>query len=69
MEKTLLIEQAAKRIKLAEIIVLAVLFGSLAAGLGLMYIALSLGCVMFVLAGIAFMGFLCIRIWRFWHHG
>jgi len=69
MEKTLLIEQTSKRIKFAELIVLTVLFGSIASGLGLMYVALPLGIAMFSLAGIAFMGFLGIRIWRFWHHG
>ena len=34
MEKTVLIEQTAKKIKLAELIVLVCLFGSIAAGLG-----------------------------------
>ena len=33
MEKTVLIEQTAKKIKLAELIVLMCLFGSIAAGL------------------------------------
>ena len=47
MEKTVLIEQTAKKIKLAELIVLVCLFGSIAAGLGLMYLWLPLGIVMF----------------------
>ena len=38
MTNTVLIEQSAKNIKLAEAIVLMVLFGSIAAGLGGMYI-------------------------------
>ena len=38
MEKTVLIELTAKKIKLAELIVLMCLFGSIAAGLGLMYL-------------------------------
>ena len=43
MEKTVLIEQTAKKVKLAELTVLTVLFGSIAAGLGLMYLWLPLG--------------------------
>ena len=42
MEKTVLIELTAKKIKLAELIVLTVLFGSIGAGLGLMYLWLML---------------------------
>ena len=38
MEKTVLVELTSKQIKLAEGIVLMCLFGSLAAGLGLMYL-------------------------------
>ena len=69
MEKTVLIEQTAKKIKLAELIVLMCLFGSIAAGLGLMYLWLTLGIVMFILAGIALIGFMAVRVWRWWMHG
>ena len=69
MEKTVLIELTAKKIKLAELIVLAVLFGSIGAGLGLMYLWLTLGIVMFILAGIALVGFMVVRVWRWWMHG
>ena len=41
MTNSVLIEQSAKNIKLAEAIVLTVLFGSIAAGLGGMYLSLS----------------------------
>lgn len=51
MEKTVLIEQTAKKIKLVELIVLVCLFGSIAAGLGLMYLWLPLGIVMSALQG------------------
>lgn len=51
MEKTVLIEQTAKKIKLAELIVLVCLFGSIAAGLGLMYLWLPLGIAMFCITG------------------
>ena len=69
MTNTVLIEQSAKSIKLAEAIVLAVLFCSIAAGLGGMYLSLALGIAMFILAGIAFVGFMAVRVWRWWMHG
>ena len=62
MEKTVLIEQTAKKIKLAELIVLMCLFGSIAAGLGLMYLWLPLGIAMFCIAGLAFIAFCGVRI-------
>lgn len=43
MTNTVLIEQAAKNIKLAEAIVLTALFGSIAAGRGGMYLSLARG--------------------------
>ena len=69
MEKTLLIEQTAKKIKLAEQIVLMCLFGSIAAGLGLMYLWLPLGIVMFYITGISFLAFCYVRVWRWWVNG
>ena len=69
MENTVLIEQTAKNIKLAEAIVLVVLFASIAAGLGGMYLSLTLGIAMFILAGIALIGFMAVRLWRWWMHG
>ena len=69
MEKTVLIEQTAKKIKLAELIVLVCLFGSIAAGLGLMYLWFPLGIAMFCIAGIAFLAFCGIRVWRWWVNG
>ncbi len=64
MEKTILIEQTARKIKLAELIVLMCLFGSLAAGLGLMHLWLPLGIAMFYITGISFLAFCAVRIWR-----
>ena len=55
MEKTVLIEQTARKIKFAELIVLMCLFGSIAAGLGLMYLWLPLGIAMFCITGISFL--------------
>ncbi|WP_295811087.1 hypothetical protein [uncultured Victivallis sp.] len=69
MTNTILIEQTAKNIKLAEVIVLAVLFASIAAGLGGMYLSLALGIAMFIIAGIALIGFMAVRVWRWWMHG
>ena len=69
MTNTILIEQTAKNIKLAEAIVLTVLFTSIATGLGVMYLSLTFGIVMFILAGIALIGFMVVRVWRWWMHG
>ena len=69
MVDTILIEQTSKSIKLAEAIVLTVLFCSIAAGLGGMYLSLALGIGMFILAGIALIGFMAVRVWRWWMHG
>ena len=69
MTNTVLIEQTAKNIKLAEVIALTALFGSIAAGLGGMYLSLALGIAMFIIAGIALVGFMAVRVWRWWMHG
>lgn len=69
MVNTVLIEQTGKNIKLVEAVVLAVLFASIAAGLGGMYLSLTLGIVMFIIAGIALVGFMAVRVWRWWMHG
>jgi len=69
MTNTVLIEQSGKNIKLAEAVVLTMLFASIAAGLGGMYLSLTLGIAMFILAGIALVGFMSVRVWRWWNHG
>ena len=69
MGKTVLVELTSKQIKLAEGIVLVVLFGSIAAGLGGMYLSLALGIAMFIVAGVALVGFMVVRVWRWWMHG
>ena len=69
MNRPVLIEQTAKNIKLAEIVVLAVLFLCIAGGLGGMCLSQPLGIVMFILAGIALVGFMGVRVWRWWMHG
>jgi len=42
---------------------------SIAAGLGGIYLSLALGIGMFILAGIALVGFMAVRVWRWWMHG
>ena len=69
MVDTVLIEQTEKNITLAEAIALAVLFGSIAADLGGMCFSLALGIAMFILVGIALVGFMTVRVWRWWMHG
>ena len=69
MEKSVLVELTSKQIKLTEGIVLVVLFGSIAAGLGLMYLWLPLGIAMFCIAGVAFLAFCGVRVWRWWMNG
>ena len=69
MTNTVLIEQSGKNIKLAEAVVLTLLFGSTAAGVGGMYLSLTLGIAMFILAGVALVGFMAVRVWRWWMHG
>lgn len=69
MSRPVLIEQSAKNIKFAEIIVLAALFLCIAGGFGGMYLSLTRGIAMFILAGIALIGFMVVRVWRWWMHG
>ena len=69
MEKTVLIELTTKKIKLAELIVLVCLFGSIAAGLGLMYLWFPLGIAMFCIVGVAALAFCGVRVWRWWVNG
>ncbi len=69
MSSPVLIEQSAKSIKLAEVIVLVVLFLCIAGGFGGMYLSLMLGIALFGLAGLALLAFLIVRIVRWWRHG
>ena len=69
MQNTVLIEQTAKNIKLIETIPLTVRFSRIAAWLSGMYLSLALGIGMFILAGIALVGFMAVRVWRWWMHG
>ena len=69
MEKTVLVELSSKQIKLAEGIVLFVLFVSLLAGFGLLYIAVPLRLGFFLLTLLCFVAFCLVRTYRWWMHG
>ena len=69
MDKTVLIEQTSKRLKRWELIVTAMLFLTLFAGFGLLYVAIPLGIVFFGLSGMCFLVFIAVRIAVWWYHG
>ena len=69
MEKAVLVELTSKQIKLAEGIVLFVLFVSLLAGFGLLYIAVPLGLGFFLLTLLCFVAFCLVLTYRWWMHG
>ena len=69
MDKTVLIEQTSKKLKRWELIVTAMLFLTLFAGFGLLYVAIPIGLVFFVLSGMCFLGFIAVRIAVWWWHG
>ena len=69
MDKPVLIEQTSKRLKRWELIVTAMLFLTLFAGFGLLYVALPLGITFFCLSGMCFLGVIAVRIAIWWHHG
>ena len=69
MDKTVLIEQTSKKLKRWELIVTVMLFLTLFAGFGLLYVAIPLGIAFFVLSGLCFLGFIAVRIVVWWYHG
>lgn len=69
MQKTVLVEQTAKSIKAVEIVVLIALFVALFSGFGLLYVTVQLGIACFVIAGLCFIIFCGVRIYRWWRHG
>ena len=69
MDKTVLIEQTSKRLKRWEFIATAMLFLTLFAGFGLLYVAIPLGITFFCLSGMCFLGFIAARIAIWWYHG
>ena len=69
MDKTILIEKTSKRLKCWELIVTTMLFLTLFAGFGLLYVAIPLGIIFFCLSGMCFLTFIAVRIAIWWHHG
>ena len=69
MDKTVLIEQTSKRLKRWELIVTAMLFLTLFAGFGLLYVAIPLGIAFFGLSSLCFLCFIAVRIAIWWWHG
>ena len=69
MDKTVLIEQTSKRLKRWELIVTAMLFLTLLAGFGLLYVAIPVAMVAWSLSGLCLLVFVGVRIAVWWYHG
>ena len=67
--KTILIEKTAKRLKLYELITTALLFITLLAGFGALYIAIPLTIAVWSLTVLCLIAFIGIRIVIWWCHG
>ena len=69
MDKTVLIEQTSKRLKRWELIVTAMLFLTLFAGLGLLYVAIPFAVAAWLISGVCLLAFVAVRIVVWWWHG
>ena len=67
--KTILIEKTAKRLKLYELIITALLFITLFTGFGALYIAIPLAIAVWSISGLCLTAFIGIRIAIWWCHG
>ena len=67
--KTILIEKTAKRLKLYELIITALVFITLLTGFGALYIAIPLALCVWSITGLCLIAFIGIRIVIWWHHG
>ena len=67
--KTILIEKTAKRLKRGELIVTAILFLTLFAGFGLLYVAISAAVAAWLLSGVCLVAFVGVRVSVWWWHG
>ena len=67
--KTILIEKTAKRLKLYELIITELLFITLLAGFGALYIAIPLALCLWSITGLCLIAFVGIRIAVWWYHG
>ena len=69
MDKTVLIEQTSKRLKRWELIVTAMLFMTLFAGFGLLYVAIPAAVAACSLSEVCLLAFIALRIAIWWYHG
>ena len=67
--KTILIEQTSKRLKRWEFIVTAMLFLTLFAGFGLLYVAIPAALAAWSLSGVCLLAFVGVRVAVWWNHG
>ena len=67
--KTILIEKTSKRLKFYELIITALLFITLFAGFGALYIAIPLAIAVWSITGLCLIAFIGIRVIIWWHHG
>ena len=67
--KTILIEKTAKRLKLYELIITALLFITLLTGFGALYITMPLAIAVWSVTGLCLIAFIGIRIIIWWCHG
>ena len=67
--KTILIEKTAKRLKFYELIITALLFITLLAGFGALYIANPHAIAVWSVTGLCLIAFVGIRIAIWWCHG
>ena len=68
-DKTVLIERTSKRLKRWELIVTAMLFLTLFAGFGLLYIAIPAAVAAWSLFGVCLLAFVGVRVAVWWCHG
>ena len=68
-DKTILIEQTSKRLKRWELIVTAMLFLTLFAGFGLLYVAIPVAVGAWSLSGLCLLAFIGVRVAVWWWHG
>ena len=67
--KTILIEKTAKRLKLYELIINALLFITLLFGFGALYITIPLALCEWSVTGLCLIAFIGIRTAIWWNHG
>ena len=68
-DKTILIERTSKRLKRWELIVTTMLFLTLFAGFGLLYVAIPAAVAAWSISGVCLMTFIGVRVAVWWNHG